>query len=100
MRDPTSSEAEDGVTSTRLGIDWIAASPVTEPDLAVTRNVARPRAVTVPSWVIEPACVWLIAQVTAAFGIGLPALSRTTARIFRVRPARTWELSEGLWTMG
>ena len=66
--------AEEGVTSTRLGIDWIAASPVTEPDLAVTRKVASPRAVTVPSWAIEPACVWLIAQVTP-FGRALRAIS-------------------------
>src|SRR5262245_57629717 len=81
----------------------MAASPVTEPDLAVTRNVASPRAVTVPSGAIEPAWVWFMAHVTAAFGIGFPALSRTTARIFSVRPTRTWESSartgttSGVW---
>src|SRR5258707_1149401 len=40
-----------------------------------------------------------MAHVTAAFGIALPALSRTTARIFSVRPTRTWESSERMWTM-
>src|SRR5437868_982097 len=39
-----------------------------------------------------------MAHVTAALGIGLPALSRTTARICSVRPTSTWESSERMWT--
>src|SRR5712691_10979153 len=40
-----------------------------------------------------------MAQVTAAFGMGSPALSRTTARICSVRPTRNCESSERMWTM-
>src|SRR5437016_4467869 len=40
-----------------------------------------------------------MAHVTAAFGMGLPEVSRTTARIFKVRPTRTWESSDRMWTM-
>src|SRR6266699_4785522 len=40
-----------------------------------------------------------MAQVTTAFGMGSPALSRTTARICSERPTRNCESSERMWTM-
>src|SRR6266852_4954524 len=40
-----------------------------------------------------------MAQVTAAFGMGSPALSRTTARICSERPTRNCESSERICTM-
>src|SRR5947207_7936262 len=50
---PTSMRAVEGLTSMRLGIAWIAASPDAEPERAVMRIVARPRTLTRPVELIE-----------------------------------------------